>query len=69
MGKATKFARHTERLPRWKDCLSFAVLGLSVLLVMLVSKRADGALWFGIRWGGITLLLLAVTAFRQRRHA
>lgn len=62
-----KVALNAECLPRWKDCLSFTVLGLTVLLVMLLSKGTDAALWFGIRWGGLTALLLVVTALRHRR--
>lgn len=61
-----KVAANAERLPRWKDCLVFGVSGLTVLLVLLLSKGTDAALWFGVRWGGLTALLLVVTALRQR---
>lgn len=61
-----KVAANTERLPRWKDCLVFGFSGLTVLLVLLLSKGADAALWFGGRWGVLTALLLVVTALRQR---
>ncbi len=44
-----KVAANAERLPRWKDCLVFGVSGLTVLLVLLLSKGADAALWFGVR--------------------
>ncbi|MFP3637804.1 hypothetical protein [Paraburkholderia sp. SIMBA_054] len=66
MSKAIQVSLNAERLPRWKDSLSFAVLGLTVLLVVLLSKGTDAALWFGIRWGGLTALLLVLTALRQR---
>lgn len=55
-----------ERLPRWKDCVVFVVLGLTAIPVVLLSLGAGAAVWFGVRWGCLTILLIALTAFRQR---
>lgn len=56
----------TERLPRWKDCVVFVVLGLTANAVILPSLGTGAAVWFGVRWGCLTVLLIALTAFRQR---
>ncbi|MGS1035936.1 hypothetical protein NFI99_12660 (plasmid) [Burkholderia glumae] len=56
-----------ERLPRWKDCLAFAVVALTLLLVVLLSKGPDAAMTVGVRVGAVMALLLVVTAVRQRR--
>ncbi|WP_175771822.1 hypothetical protein [Burkholderia ambifaria] len=69
MNNTNKAVAKTDRLPRWKDCLAFAILGLTQTVVLLLSKGADAAVWFGIRWGGIVVLLLVVTAIRQRPAA
>ncbi|ACD21564.1 hypothetical protein [Paraburkholderia phytofirmans] len=66
MDKAMKVAPSMERLPRWKDCLVFAVVGLTILIVALLAKGSDAAMWFGVRWGGLTASLCMVTAFRRR---
>lgn len=53
-----------ERLPRWKDCVVFVVLGVTVIAVVLLSLGAGAAVWFGVRWGCLTILVIALTAFR-----
>ncbi|MBB4517283.1 fatty acid desaturase [Paraburkholderia fungorum] len=55
-----------ERLPRWKDSVVFVVLGLTAIAVVLLSLGAGAAVWLGVRWGCVTVLLIALTAFRQR---
>lgn len=62
-----KSVLRAERLPRWKDCLVFAVVGLTLLLVVLLSKGTETAMTVGARFGAVMALLLVVTAYRQRR--
>ncbi|TES61935.1 hypothetical protein E2P84_43020 [Burkholderia cepacia] len=62
-----KVVARAERLPRWRDCVTFVVLGLTMVAVLLHAKGENAATWFGVRWGGLTALLVFVTALRQRR--
>jgi hypothetical protein len=55
-----------ERLPRWKDCLVLVVLGVTAIAVVLLSLGAGAAVWVGVRWGCLTVLVIALTAVRQR---
>jgi hypothetical protein len=60
-------AKKTERFPRWMDCLIVGGSGVLALPIFWLAHGADAALGFGARWGGLTVLLIAVTALRQRR--
>ncbi|OXJ20144.1 hypothetical protein [Burkholderia sp. AU6039] len=62
-----KAVAKTERLPRWSDCVVFAGSGLLALPILWLAHGADAALWFGPRWGGLTVPVIAVTVLRQRR--
>ncbi|RQU83928.1 hypothetical protein DF040_33955 [Burkholderia cenocepacia] len=68
-GRSDEKIAKAERLPRWKDCLAGAILGLTITPVLLLSKGTDAAVWFGIRWGGIVALLTVIAALRRRRGA
>lgn len=59
-------AKKTERFPRWMDCLIVGGSGVLALPIFWLVHGGDAALWFGTRWGGLMVLLIAATALRQR---
>ncbi|MGF6440119.1 hypothetical protein [Paraburkholderia youngii] len=56
----------TLRLPRWKDCAVFGIVGLTAIILLLLSQGPHSSGWFAVRWGGLTAVLVVSTFFRQR---